>query len=477
MCQHCKLNHMGLTNQSQPSIQRLGHRGSHIVYRTDTEIKVDPSTELPFFAIEDVFLDRTSVLIGCGMPNVFTAIYRSDDDPKGPGWDKFAAFMFWRQEAMVANTKGRLQAGVILELRNLPDEARDAIRNKMKNLSGKRSASCARLNAKMLHQAGFTFGNGHSLRTFVRPTKFASLLWRHGLKYKEQNIDMRVVVTDGKGIGDHFEGIRKDSVWGREARSVSRMVEKIYAKDQPHVPAPQFPVRESVAIDLDRWSGRLTTVGINKPRWLGVKLAFLVGQQPVYTVRLSQVDQVDELKIPLKPFPGKLDRITKIKKHVMFSRPVIATIRHFRMKTIEQYMNIPARAAVDMLIRSDGPDHDGAVLYNCVVTLTDNGAAEARITGLKNQDARSQQSRWVRIINWILAKHVLLSGYDPNTVYACELWVYINVDRQPVLCINSNSGSYKPGTARGEALASYLEKLFGIQVRFSRMEDDSAQAA
>ncbi len=477
MCQHCKLSHEGLTNQSQPSIQRLGHRGSHIVYRTDTEIKIDASTNLPFFAIEDVFLDRSSVLVGCGLPNVYTAIYRDQDDPKGPGWDKFAAFMFWRSGAAIVNTKGRLQAGVVLELRNLPEEARAAIRSAMSQLSGKRNASCARLNAKMLHLAGFTFGNGNSLRTLVRPTKFVSLLWRHGLKYQGGDIDMRIVVTDGRGVGDHFEGIREDSVWGREVRSVGRLVEKVYSKDQIHVPAPQFPVRESVAIDVNRWEGYRTTVGINRPRWLGVKLAFLFGQQPVYTVKFDDVTELNDLNEPLTAFPGKLDRMTKIKKHILFSRPVIKTIRHFRTRTIEEYVDIPARAAVDMLIRSASPDYDTAVLYNCVVTMA-GGKAEARITGLKNQDARAQESRWVKTVNWILAKHVLLSGYDPNTVYACELWVYLDRYDQPVVCINDNSGTYRPGTNRGEALAAYLGKLFGMQVHFSRMDNGSeAQAS
>ncbi len=480
MCHHCNTDSTGLTGRSQPSIQRFGHRGSHIVHRAETAIKTDESTGLPFFAIDDVFLDKGSVLIGCGLPNVFMAIYRPDDDPKGPGWDKFAAFMFWRQGAAVVNAKGRLQAGVILELRGLPDEAKDAIRREMKTLEGKRTASCARMNAKVLHQAGFTFGNGQTLRTLVRPTKFASLLWRHGLMYKGQSVDMRAVTTNGKGVGDHFEGIRGDSVWGRELRSPGRLVEKLYAKRGQHVPAPVFPTVEKAEINqTPNWSGVMTEIGINRPRWLGVNLAFLFGQQPVYTVRLEGFDLSvdDELVKPLTPFPGKLDRVTKLKKHVLFSRPVIALVKHFRTKRIDTYAGIPARTALDMLVRSPGPDHATAVLYNCVVTLADGLSAEARITGLKNQDARSRQSRWVKTVNWILAKHVLISGYDPNTVYACELWSYLNEDGKPVLRINANSGTYKPTEERGEAMARYLGWAFGIDTEFVRMEEDPAQAA
>ena len=419
------------------------------------------------FRIEDVFLNRKSVLIACGLPNVYTAIYRADDDPKGPGWDKFAAFMMWRDKAFVANTKGRVQAGIILEIRNLPDDALDAIRREMKNLSGQRSASCARLNAKMLHQAGFTFGNGKSLHAFVRPTKFVSLIWRHGLKYQDQELDLRAVVTDGLGIGDHIEGIRQDSVWGREARSVSRMIRKQYAKTKQHPPLPAFPEREVVPIDPERWSSRSTTVGMNRPRWLGVKLAFMFGQQPVYTVKLDDINNVDDLQEPLEAYPGKLDTVTKIKRYVLFSRPVISMIGHFRAKSMDYYDNVPARAALEMLNLSASADYDTAVLYNCVVTLNEDNSAEARITPLKNQDPRSQNDKAVKRVNWILAKHVLISGYHPKTIYACELWCYRNQNGQLVLCYNTNSGTYKPEAERGEALESYLENLFGIPVEFS----------
>lgn len=474
MCTHCKLNGDGLAESVLPSIQRLGHRGSHILYRANCEVVTDESSGLRLFRIEDVFLSKRSLLVGLGLPNVFTAVPRAEGDPKGPGWDKFAAFMFWRQGALVANTKGRLQAGPILEVRNLPVAALATIRREMKNLSGIKAASCAKLNAILLQNAGFTFGNGKSLTGFVRPNKFASLLWRHGLKYRGQDLEMRLVMTDDRSIFEHIEGLGEDSVYGRELRSGSRFIQKLYAEGQGHVPAPVFPDREVDPFDASRWYGPPTKIGINRPRWLGVKFAFLTGHQAVYDVVLPEIDQVDELAEPLKPYQNEdgtreLDFQTKVKKNVLFNKPVIGTIRHFRHKSTDWYDGIPAQAAVEMLTHSESADKSTAALYNYVVIRNADGTANARFTTLRNQGQRQVKNSFLqkllKIIAWILAKHVLVTGYDPNTVIAGEMWCYRDENGELVLCANTESGTYQPKTERLQAFAAYLEKLFGVKVR------------
>lgn len=455
----------GLGSCCHPKIHRLGRRGSRVVYQAyqnELQNTIDPSSGLPLFSIEEVFLDRDSVLVGCGTPNAAISLYR-EDGAKGAGWYKFAAFMFWRQAAYIAPTKGRLQSGVYLELRNLSSEARHDLWQAMNDLSGRRGPSCARLNAEVLARAGFSLGNGKPINRGVRPSKYASTLWQHGIAYRGQGVDVRIVLTGDKGVGDHMKG-----AWLKEVTSPGRTVRKIYAKDSSHAPAPVFPVREVSEIDRNRWLGRPVTIGVNRPSWLGAHLTFLFGQQPVYTVTLDGLSCVPELREPLQPFPGKLDRVTKIKKHVLFSRPVIAMIRRFRHQSTDVFREVSAGAAIDMLTPSTGPSHDTAVLYNCVVTLTADGDGEARITPLKNQDPTSQNDRMVKAMNWILAKHVLISGYDPQTVNACELWCYVG-DQGLTVRFNDNSGTYKPDDARGAALEQYLRVLFGLPVEYAPM--------
>lgn len=470
---HYMLDPRGI-HHCYPGFARLGHRGSRPIFTVDrTLIQHDThsDTGLSYFPIDEVFLDHESVLIACGTPNMATIIRR--DNPDKPGWDQFAAFMFYRQDACVANTRGRIQSGITFEVRHLPEKAREAIRFAMEEFTGKRGPSCARLNAQMLACAGFTFGNGQSLVTATRPSKFVSLGWRYGLAYNGEPVDIRIVVTGDKPVSEHMK-----AVWLKETVSACRTVKKKYAENKGHTPAPVFEAKEFAPINAERWSGRETTICTNRPSWLGVKLSFLLGQQPVYSVQLDELGGVAELRDPLSPFPGKLDRVTKLKKYLLFSRPVIAAIRRSRIKTNDCFEGIPARAALEMLLASESADSKTAVLYNCVVMLRTDGTGEARITGLRNQDPRTKVSRWIKTISWILAKHVLISGYDPGTVYACELWTYKDKETgETVLCINSNSGTYKPNIERMEAIASYLRELFGVRVRTFEMDPEESKVS
>lgn len=456
----------GLGSCCHPQIHRLGRQGSRLVYRADQDALqhiVDQSSGLPLFPIEEVFLDRSSVLVGCGTPNAAISVYR-EDDPEKVGWYKLAAFMLWRQAAYIAPAKGRLQSGLYLELRGLSEEAREKIWNEMNKREGTRGPSCARLSAEVLDAAGFTLGNGKSLKAAIRPSKYASLLWQHGIAYDGNPVDVRIVVTGDKGVGDHLKG-----AWLKEASAPGRTVRKIYAAKTDHASAPIFPLRVTNELDATHWTGYRTTVGVNRPSRLGVNLTFLLGQQPVYTIDLDHTDELDALQEPLQSFPGRLDRITQLKKNVLFARPVIRTICHFRNQSMDHFRDIPGAAILEMLTPSIGPAYETAVLYNCIVTTRSDGSAEARITALKNQDPASQNDKIVKTCNWILAKHVLMSNYHPQTVYACELWSY-RKDGRTVLCLNNNSGTYKPSHERMEAFADYLRKLGNVEVETSLME-------
>lgn len=460
-----ELSPQGLGSCLHPTIHRLGRRGSRVVYQADDNLptKVDVSSGLTLFPIDEVFLDHDSVLLGCGNPNAAMSIYRNDG-PKGSGWYKFAAFMFWRQASYIAPTKGRLQAGLYLELRNLPAPAREDLWQAMQQLVGSKGPSCAWLNAKALAMAGFTLGNGRRIDKAIRPSKYVSLLWRHGIAYKGCLVDGRIVLTGDKSVGDHMKG-----TWLKEVASPGRVVGKVFTHGKSHTSAPVFDSRTVSQVDPQRWQGKLVTIGVNRPSYIGANLTFLIGQQPVYTVQLEGIGDVDGLSWPLQAFPGKLDRMTQLKKNVLFSRPVVAAIRRMRHRQTDVFRNIPAGAAIEMLRPSVGPEHDTAALYNCVVTVNSNGDGEARITPLKNLDTISQNDRLVKTVNWILAKHVLISGYDPNTVMACELWCYRAADGRLTVRLNNNSGTYRPDAERSQALQHYLANLFGLPVEFVSM--------
>jgi hypothetical protein len=101
-----------------------------------------------------------------------------------------------------------MQVGAYFELLHLPMEAIEAIRHEMEAFSGKRSASCANTNAKVLAAARFTCG-GKSIRHLYRPSHFAALIWEHGLEYKEKPV-IRIILAE-KEATDHFQ-----VVWFKE---------------------------------------------------------------------------------------------------------------------------------------------------------------------------------------------------------------------------------------------------------------------
>ncbi len=81
-------------------------------------------------------------------------------------------------------------------------------------------------------------------------------------------------------------------------------------------------------------------------------------------------------------------------------------------------------------------------IYNLV--LTDEHIIIARI------------SIRVRIIDWILSKHVLMSGYHPAVLFAGEIWK----DEHGVIHINRNSGTYQPSVEQLEKAAAFLRVVF-----------------
>src|SRR3954468_21308671 len=104
----------GLVRGWRLSLQVLGRRGSRLVVdASKVKKRREPASGLQVFPINGVFTDSHTMFLGFGKPNVYMTVPRPPGHAKGPGWDKFAAFRFWRKQSFVANTKGRVQAGIL----------------------------------------------------------------------------------------------------------------------------------------------------------------------------------------------------------------------------------------------------------------------------------------------------------------------------------------------------------------------------
>ena len=424
----------------------LGHRGSRLVADVTEVVTsvIDERTKLPFCPVESVF-KSTAVFLGFGTPNVFLMV----PEPTENGWRKFTAFMFYRQASYVALRMDRMQVGIYFELLGLPTEASDALRREMEAQKGRRTASCANANARILAAAGFTSG-GRSVAQIYRPSHLAAQLWEHGLEYKDVPIDIRVIQA-GHEVSDHFIG-----VWRKEFTSLCRTVKKKWFPGK-HASgsAPRFEAVERAGMSTERWreSTDSVTVGISRPTWLGVWFGFVLGQRPIFSLRLGPSVNKPELSTSLKRFPGKLDRVTKFKKYILFSGPVVRCMRGRLVKSVDEH-RVPRRAVVEMLRRSPSASREGAFVYNVVLTAT-----AIHMARLENRNGRDR-----RIVNWILAKHLVVGGYDADVRFAGEAWCF-EENGNIVVILTGDSGTFKPSNKQLSAAARLISKLLGAEVR------------
>jgi hypothetical protein len=450
----------GLTHGARMRTEALLSGRSHVVVDASHVATVEHEG-ISVIPIAEVFSDPQATFLGFGIPNVFLALPRPATADRGPGWDKFAAFMYWRKAAFIADTKGRVQGGVFIELRHLPPPAVDAMRQAMVTVTGRRTISCANATGRVLSAAGFTC-NGRLLTTAVRPMKLAEAIWNNGLEYHDSPVDLRVIRTHSASVSDHF--LR---VWRKEVTSLFRVVGKIYQRKTEHmsVPlieprplAPATPATSVTSTSSQQTNGNRLELRVGRPTRLAAVLRQKWGDHPIFEATLDRsiadVDGPDfaELRPTLNAYPGKLDAVSKLKRYVLFSKPVVKAVRRHMAVQMDSLGRLPSTTLVDMF--QTGPA-ENPFLYNVVITGT-----SARMSRLENRTERD-----IDKANWILAKHVLLAGYDPDVRYAGEIWVEETAEGR-VLRLNDNSGTYRPTRAQAGAAARFLSQLTGVPVEF-----------
>lgn len=449
----------GLTDICYPHIEMHGEKGSRIVYHApELQVTNNPRTHLTMFKIASIFGDTDSVLIGFGTPNAAISLY----DYELKIWKRLSAYMFFRQESRISKLD-ELQVGLYFELRGLSPEIRARLLKAMESRTGIRTATCAHATARALTIAGFTLGQGREMSNVYRPSHLASLIWRFGLQHDGQPVTFRIVNTSKLEVRDHLVG-----VWTKEFASPIRLVTKVFHGKKPlpdHVSAQYQNVK--VRKD-DTWKGRPVSVKMSRPNIFGTFLTLLWGRHVEFRVSVAGLKVHPDLSTPMVAFPGQLNLVSKIKKYILFSRPVVALINNIKNYSFDRYDGIPVDAAIEMLSpttsTADGSASTERILWNFAI-IKCGDTYDFRLSPLKNQDPRSQNSKLRKASNWILAKHVVATGYNEHTVFAGEGWVECDeATNRLTLFINNNSGTYKP-TAEHLESAGKLIAGFGIQVK------------
>jgi CYTH domain len=451
----------GLTEGARLKTEALFSSSSQIVVDASHVTMVEHEG-LSVVPVAEVFSNPNATFLGFGKPNVFLSLPRAATPDVTAGWDRFAAFMFWRKAAHIADTKGRVQGGVFVELCDLPPEALVRLRTAMGAFEGRKTITCANATGRVMTQAGFTC-DGRTLAYKVRPMTLAKAIWDGGLEFDGTAVTLRMIRTHSGTVSDHFVGVLR-----KESTSLFRAVEKIVrsksTKSVAKAPVIQARPLAAAAVPSHAQTSRLE-LRVGRFTKVAVLLHQQVGEHPIFEARLdsAHVDingtDFPELRSALKAYPGKLDATSKLKRYVLFSRPVVKAVRYQLAAKMDSLGRLPGPVLVEMFQTGSTGN---PFLYNVVITGT-----SARMTRLENRTDKD-----VGKANWVLAKHVLLSGYDPDVRYAGEIWVE-DTKTGRVLHLNDNSGTYKPSRNKAEAAARFLQQLTGVPVLFHAVGDST----
>ncbi len=432
--------------------------GSHVDEVVDaSNIRERVVQDLRLFRISAVFAGADEVFLGFGLPNVYLTV----PDGKG-GYEKFAAKSLKRAPSVVEDTRNFVQSGILLRLLNLPQHAAQKLRAAMRLHHGKKYMTCVNANLRVLEDAGFTSGE-RKLSSIYMPYALLSYLLSNGLKFEGETVELEVVRTTQANMESYARQIitaelmtffrhgerileaksKKSKHWSAAHaviaapfRLIGAVGRRLGFKATPVVisreVAPALPASVDYLRDL--------TVRLSLTSSAGTILRQFWGAHALFTGEQTRVNPLDYLSERLQPFPQKNPNfVTRMKKEVLFSRFVIKLIH-----------KVLAPAYADLGVKSERDVYD--------MLRTDSAAKSNKynlvITNKKIIVARTTVG--VKIVDWVLSKHVLASGYDPDVLFAGELWK----DSDGIIHINGNSGTYRPSDNDVLAVGRYMQAVF-----------------
>ncbi|CAF2156249.1 unnamed protein product [Rotaria magnacalcarata] len=399
---------------------------------------------IKLISLDKLFNNKHEVFLGFGIPNVYLTI----PNETGDGYNKFAAFMLWRQKSAILDTKGRVQSGFLIRFRNLPQDGLEALRQAMSKHSNSRHVSCAYANACVLSSAGFTC-DGYDLSNNYGARSLFQEIFENGLEYRGEPVVLDFIRTTRLTLEEHFHEVRR-----KEITSLGRTCNKIVNECLPsksHARAPlleakDVPVKPTVVGNC----GSLTRLEISHPDFFGATIRKVIGSHTLFklTANKEQVDINNFLPQTLRAFAMKNPSLmTRIKKFILFSRPVVTIIRsHLASCWDDHGYFSPGPLASMMSMHTTAEPHP----YNIVITGD-------FLIGMHN-------SPGLKAVDWILSKHVLISGYDDDVRFAGEAWM-VHQEEGLILHLSNNSGTYQPNDEQLENAGKYVSAaLPGLKI-------------
>jgi len=417
------------------------------------------------FPIYDLLANPDKVFIGFGLPNAYIAV------PDGNGsYVKLAVKSLKRADTTIDDTHDLVQAGIQLVFQDLPEEGRVAILESMERVKGQRFETCWIGCATVLEDAGFTSGD-EPLSSHKLPGDVITSLIRHGLNWRGTPVQVRTYRTGGTDTIERFTLQIKHAEIATFRRHARRNLEKNARVSKMaaaglwcmNLPAKvlgkrdrknqQFEIAPGLTYGGEYEKAQLS---VSMPSAVGMLLRLFWGSHALFQVQPQGINIDEFLPDTLAAFPlpkataenpkPKLSMATRLKKHVLFAEGPVRRIMGVLAPTYTAPVERDERDFHSAL-RTHTDKHPNKYNLVCFGEGEDWVLRVSRIqVGLGKING---------IVDWILAKHVLMTGWSKKVRFCGEIWK----DADGAICVSPNSGTYKPDEKELDAFVAMLQKV------------------
>lgn len=419
--------------------ETVGNRSYEVI--DIRQMKEYPATNAP--GIMNIDASRAfkpgTVFFGFGLPNVYLG--RVVDDGK---FEKFDAKSLMRAESQITETDGRTQSGVFLVPKNLAPEAIEKIEQIATENVGTRKVTCARANAIILHQAGFTVGR-ERMDGYLWPASLLRAILENGLEYQSEKIEFDIVISKPMLLEEFIYAIedaqKPSKTLARHSQSDSEEAKELRRQKAQEIRSGYsdlIPAEEGISKGntFEVYTGKATTLGTYFRKIWGAHVLYEVSLSASYENNVSEF-----LPEKLKAFPQKNPSWgTWAKKNFIFSPASVWGIRYNMASDYTKHSGISEHDFIKM-IEADTPELPNK--YNFVIT------GEKIIIAKLNAGNN-------KAVSWALCKHAIAANYSDDVRFAGEFWK----GSDNVIYFNNNSGTYRPTPEHLEQAEQFLQSMF-----------------
>ncbi|MBY0359122.1 MAG: hypothetical protein K2W82_14055 [Candidatus Obscuribacterales bacterium] len=433
----------------------------------DATVRERAVKDLKVFRIPDVFTGRDEIFVGFGTPNAYLVV------PNGEGgYQKFAGKSLRRAPSVIEETRDFVQSGILVRFKNLPPHAAEKIREAMKIHHGNKYWTCVNAVLSVMKDAGFTFANStKSLDSVYLPYTMMKVLLYGGLLFEGKPVEFEVLRTSPVRTENYTWGIikaelftfcrhgdravqekaKKSKFWsvlGAVLNAPGRLYGAVKSSLSPaREERRNAPVAPALPEELDYCAD--INVRVSAASFTGMFLRLFWGPHTLFEAQVEGIKATDYFSKTLQPFPQANPSVaTRLKKWILFSRPVIWLIRRV---LAPRYDNLGTRSERDIYDMMRTHSEENPNKYNMVIAgLYKNG----QCVGTRIILARTTVG--LKLVDWIMSKHVLMSGYDYYVFFAGEAWKMVS----STVYLNRNSGTYRPEEADADAAAALVQAIF-----------------